>query len=76
MSTPLLGTLTAGEVERLGATMIGCTLEEIIDQLPKMDAVSVHVPATDDTKGSCGSEFFNAMKPGAYFTQHKPRARR
>lgn len=59
--------LTAGEVERLGATMIGCTREEIIEQLPKMDAVSVHVPATDETKGSCGSEFFNAMKPGAYF---------
>ncbi|MCA9274016.1 MAG: hypothetical protein KDA31_13345 [Phycisphaerales bacterium] len=59
--------LTAGEVERLGATMIGPDRAGVLAKLPQMDAVSVHVPVTDETKGSLNSEFFGAMKPGAYF---------
>ncbi|HMS55947.1 MAG TPA: 3-phosphoglycerate dehydrogenase family protein [Fimbriimonadaceae bacterium] len=31
------------------------------------DVVSVHVSLNADTKGMLGAEFFNAMKPGAYF---------
>ncbi len=31
------------------------------------DIVSVHVAMTPDTKGLCGRQFFDAMKPGAYF---------
>jgi len=31
------------------------------------DAISVHVAATDDTKGMFDAEFFGAMKDGAYF---------
>ncbi len=59
--------LTAGEVERLGATMIGPERDEVLAKLPEMDAVSVHVPVTDETRGSLNAEFFGAMKPGAYF---------
>ena len=59
--------LTAGEVERLGATMIGPDRADVLAKLPMMDAVSVHVPVTDETKGSINAEFFGALKPGAYF---------
>ncbi len=59
--------LSAGEVERLGATLIGSDRADLLAKLPMMDAVSVHVPVTDETKGSCNAEFFGAMKPGAYF---------
>jgi D-3-phosphoglycerate dehydrogenase len=31
------------------------------------DVVSVHVALNDGTRGLCGPEFFNAMKPGALF---------
>lgn len=31
------------------------------------DLVSVHVDLNDSTRGMCNSEFFAAMKPGAYF---------
>jgi D-3-phosphoglycerate dehydrogenase len=59
--------LTAGEVERLGATLIGPERDGVLAKLPEMDAVSVHVPVTDETRGSLNAEFFGAMKPGAYF---------
>lgn len=59
--------LNAGEVERLGATMIGPDRADVLARLPMMDAVTVHIPLTDETKGSCDAEFFGAMKPGAYF---------
>lgn len=59
--------LTEGEVERLGANLIGPEREDVLKTLPEMDAVSVHVPVTDETKGSCDRKFFDAMKPGAYF---------
>ena len=35
--------------------------------LPEMDAVTVHVAATPDTRGLCDAKFFAAMRPGAYF---------
>lgn len=59
--------LSSGEVERLGATSIESTRDAVLNKLPEMDAVSVHIPVTDETKGSCDKEFFSAMKPGAYF---------
>jgi len=59
--------LSAGEVERLGATLIDHERASVLAKLPEMDAVSVHIPVTDETKGSCNAEFFGAMKPGAYF---------
>ncbi|MEW5855047.1 MAG: NAD(P)-dependent oxidoreductase [Myxococcota bacterium] len=31
------------------------------------DVVSVHLPLAAETKGLCGSTFFQAMRPGAYF---------
>lgn len=33
----------------------------------RCDAVSVHLPLTDTTKKLFGKQFFDAMKPGAYF---------
>lgn len=59
--------LTAGEVERLGATLIGPERDGVLAKLPEIDAVSVHVPVTDETRGSLNAEFFGAMKPGSYF---------
>lgn len=46
---------------------IAYTREALYEILPQMDAVSVHVAATPDTKGLCGPKFFEAMQPGAYF---------
>ena len=43
------------------------------DELREMvrDAVSVHLPLVDSTRGLFGAEFFGAMKPGAA-TKRKP----
>jgi D-3-phosphoglycerate dehydrogenase len=51
----------------LGISLVGKTRGEILEALPRMDVVSIHVPATAETKGSCDAAFFDAMKPGAYF---------
>ncbi|GAB5495165.1 MAG: hypothetical protein Phyf2KO_02450 [Phycisphaerales bacterium] len=59
--------LSSSEAERLGATLIEPSRDAILKALPEMDAVSLHVPVTDETKGSCNEAFFAAMKPGAYF---------
>ena len=39
--------------------------DELKKLLPKCDYVSVHVPASDKTKGMLNAEFFNMMKEGA-----------
>ncbi|HED54132.1 MAG TPA: phosphoglycerate dehydrogenase [Phycisphaerales bacterium] len=54
----------AGE---LGVTLIESDRDSLLKALPTVDIVSVHVPANDQTKGMCDSEFFSAMKPGSYF---------
>ena len=59
--------LSAGEVERLGAMLIDHERASVLAKLPEMDAVSVHIPVTVETKGFCDADFFGAMKPGAYF---------
>ncbi len=43
------------------------TLMSIDDLLAQADAVSVHVPLTDDTRGMFGYRQFCAMKPTAWF---------
>lgn len=52
------------QVEALGATFWSGTLAEL---LPTCDAVSLHLPATAETRGLAGPEFFGALKPGAMF---------
>ncbi|GJM19137.1 MAG: D-3-phosphoglycerate dehydrogenase [Phycisphaeraceae bacterium] len=51
----------------LGIRPISYTREAIIEALGEVDAVSMHVASTPDTKNLCGPGFFGAMKPGAYF---------
>ncbi|MBN2555529.1 MAG: phosphoglycerate dehydrogenase [Anaerolineales bacterium] len=40
-----------------------CTREEL---LARADFVSLHLPATDETRGLVDSDFLNQMKPGGY----------
>jgi D-3-phosphoglycerate dehydrogenase len=51
-------------VEEAGATYWTGTLAEL---LPRADAVTLHLPATAETRGLAGPDFFAAMKPGALF---------
>lgn len=51
----------------LGIKPIAYTREAISEALGEVDAVSIHVASTPDTKNLCGPGFFGAMKPGAYF---------
>lgn len=51
----------------LGITLIPYTREALYDALGRVDAVSVHVASTPDTKGLCDARFFDAMKPGSFF---------
>lgn len=51
----------------LGITPIPYTREAIVEALGQVDAVSIHVASTADTKNLCGPGFFGAMKPGAFF---------
>lgn len=53
--------------ESMGITLVESDRDTILEVLPEMDAISVHVPVTEETKGSCDAAFFDAMKPGAYF---------
>ncbi|MEL6741368.1 MAG: NAD(P)-dependent oxidoreductase [Planctomycetota bacterium] len=51
----------------LGIEPIEYTREALHRALPDMDAVSVHVASTPDTRDLCDRAFFGAMKPGAIF---------
>jgi len=51
----------------LGIKPIPYTREAITEALGQVDAVSIHVASTPDTKNLCGPGFFGAMKPGAFF---------
>ncbi len=51
----------------LGIKPIAYTREAITEALGEVDAVSIHVASTPDTKNLCGPGFFGAMKPGAFF---------
>jgi D-3-phosphoglycerate dehydrogenase len=59
--------ITAGEVEQLGVDVVDGTRAALLEALPGFDAVSMHVPAIDSTKGMCDAAFFGAMKDGALF---------
>lgn len=51
----------------LGIEPIEYTREALHRVLPDMDAVSVHVASTSDTRDLCDAAFFGAMKRGAMF---------
>ena len=51
----------------LGIRPIAYTREALYDALTHMDAVTVHLASTPDTRALCDARFFDAMKPGAYF---------
>ncbi|MBX3323282.1 MAG: hypothetical protein KF757_09860 [Phycisphaeraceae bacterium] len=51
----------------LGIRPLPYTRDALYEALPRMDAVTIHLAATDDTRGLCDERFFAAMKPGAYF---------
>lgn len=51
----------------LGIEPIEYTREALHRALPEMDAVTVHVASTPDTRDLCDRAFFDAMKPGAMF---------
>tara|TARA_Y100001933_G_scaffold193176_1_gene192812 strand:+ start:227 stop:1207 length:981 start_codon:yes stop_codon:yes gene_type:complete len=59
--------ITEQEIERLGASPVEGSRSALLAALPGFDAVSMHVPAIESTKGMCDSAFFEAMKPGASF---------
>jgi D-3-phosphoglycerate dehydrogenase len=51
----------------LGIRLIPYTRDALYEALAQVDAVSVHVASTPDTKGLCDARFFEAMKPGSFF---------
>ncbi len=51
----------------LGIRPLPYTRDALYEALPRMDAVTIHLAATDDTRGLCDERFFSAMKPGASF---------
>jgi D-3-phosphoglycerate dehydrogenase len=51
----------------LGIRPIAYTREALYEALTHMDAVTVHLASTPDTRALCDARFFDAMKPGAYF---------
>jgi D-3-phosphoglycerate dehydrogenase / 2-oxoglutarate reductase len=55
------------EAARLGVEFGGSDRASILAMLPRCDAVTVHVAALDQTLRMCDSQFFGAMKKGAYF---------
>jgi D-3-phosphoglycerate dehydrogenase len=55
------------QARSLGVDRIGFSREELLAALPRFDAVSMHVPAVDSTRGMCDGAFFGAMKHGAIF---------
>ena len=59
--------MTRDEAEGLGVERVGSTRDDLIAALPRFDAVSMHVPVVESTKGMCDAGFFRAMKDGASF---------
>jgi D-3-phosphoglycerate dehydrogenase len=51
----------------LGITPVSYTRDALHQALGEVDAVSVHVAATPDTRDLCNADFFAAMREGAYF---------
>ncbi len=59
--------LDAAKAEALGVGLVRSSRADLLEALPAYDAVSMHVPAIDETKGMCDAEFFGAMAEGSFF---------
>jgi D-3-phosphoglycerate dehydrogenase len=59
--------MTRDEAEALGVDRVGSGRGDLLEALPRFDAVSMHVPAVESTKGMCDAAFFTAMKEGSSF---------
>lgn len=59
--------LTPQWAAEIGLELIGSTREDLYRALERSDAVTIHVPLTDTTRGMCNAEFFSHMKRGAIF---------
>lgn len=59
--------LTADDAKKIGVELVPASRDALLAALPGFDAVSMHVPAVESTKGMCDAAFFAAMKPGAIF---------
>jgi len=60
-------TLTAQWAEEVGLELVGPTHEDLLDAVAQADAVTIHVPLVDETRGMCDAEFFGRMRPGSIF---------
>ena len=59
--------LTRSVAKAIGVEPLRYTREDLLNALPRMDIVSMHVPSTPESRGMCDTEFFEAMRPGAMF---------
>jgi len=59
--------ITAQHAQALNARLGGNTTPDLIELAKTCDAITVHLPAAPSTNKLFGKQFFDAMKPGAYF---------
>lgn len=59
--------ITSEHTRDLGAEWGGVNTPDLHAMAGRCDAVTVHLPSAPDTTKLFGREFFEAMKPGAYF---------
>jgi D-3-phosphoglycerate dehydrogenase len=50
-----------------GVRWAGSDRDAVLKMVRECDAITVHVALVPETKRFCNAEFFDAMKPGAYF---------
>lgn len=59
--------ITAQHAQALNARLGGNTTPDLLELARTCDAITVHLPAAPSTNKLFGKQFFDAMKPGAYF---------
>jgi D-3-phosphoglycerate dehydrogenase len=59
--------ITAQHAQALSARLGGNTTPDLLELAKTCDAITVHLPAAASTNKLFGKQFFDAMKPGAYF---------
>jgi len=59
--------ITPQHADALGCEFGGTDTPSLLALAGRADAISVHLPMADTTRGLFGKAFFDAMKPGAYF---------
>lgn len=59
--------LTPQWAKEIGLELIGPTREDLLDAVERADAITIHVPLLDETRGLCNAEFFGRMRRGTIF---------